>query len=265
MRRNNQPLGRKERLHVFRNPIIHHQPAGFFSGSHLYPAAGRFRDPGAESRAKRVRVRTGLDPGQRQLVLHIGRGHHSAGRGVPGGKPLWRHQARAGPQRARLPQFHLVRHAVLGRHGDRADVLRRGGTRHALHVAAGGRGRHRCGGPRGHEDHFLPLGAACLGHLRGGGADPGFLQLSAWPTLDAAFGAVSPDREPHPRAHRACRRYFRHHRHGAGRGDVPGARRGADQQRPQSSVRHARRRAHADHPDHRDLRPGDIVGGQRPG
>ena len=46
---------------------------------------------------------------------------------------------------------------------------------------AGGRRRHRHRGARGHEDHFLPLGPARLGDLRGGGADAGVLLLSPWP------------------------------------------------------------------------------------
>ena len=48
--------------------------------------------------------------------------------------------AGARPQRAGLPQLHLVRHAVLGRHGHRPDVLRRGRAGHALHGPAGGEG-----------------------------------------------------------------------------------------------------------------------------
>ena len=36
---------------------------------------------------------------------------------IRGGQPLRQYRAGAGPQRARLPRYHLVRHAVLDRHG----------------------------------------------------------------------------------------------------------------------------------------------------
>ncbi len=167
--------------------------------------------------------------------------------------------------RARLPQHHLVRHAVLRRHGHRPDVLRRCRTGDALHHPAGGRAEHRAGGARSDEADLLPLGPACLGDLRHRRADPGLLQLSPRPAADPALGAVSADRRTYLRPHRPRGGHLRHHRHRVRRGDLAGLRRAADQQRPAPPVRLAGEPDRADRPDRRHLRPGHAIGGQRPG
>ena len=98
-----------------------------------------------------------------------------AGGHLRGGQPLRQYQAGAGPQRARLPRYHLVRHAVLDRHG--IGLMFFGVAEPVMHFIDPpvGEGRHRAGGARGHEDHFLPLGPARLGHLCQRGAGPGLL------------------------------------------------------------------------------------------
>lgn len=206
-----------------------------------------------------------MDHHQRQLVLRTGRGADPDQRGVPRRQPLRRHQARPRPQSSRLPQHHLVRHAVLRRHGHRPDVLRRCRTGDALHHPTGRRAEHRAGGEGSDEADLLPLGPACLGDLRHRRADPGLLQLSPRPAADPALGAVSADRRTYLRPHRPRGGYLRDHRHRVRRGDFARLRRAADQQRPAPPVRLAGEPDRADRPDRRHLRPRHALGGQRTG
>lgn len=206
-----------------------------------------------------------MDHHQRQLVLRTGRGADPDQRGVPRRQPLRRHQTRPRPQSSRLPQHHLVRHAVLRRHGHRSDVLRRCRTGDALHHPTGRRAEHRAGGEGSDEADLLPLGPACLGDLRHRRADPGLLQLSPRPAADPALGAVSADRRTYLRPHRPRGGYLRDHRHRVRRGDFARLRRAADQQRPAPPVRLAGEPDRADRPDRRHLRPRHALGGQRTG
>ena len=217
-----------------------------------------------------------LDRDGAQLVLRQRARHHVLRLPLPDVQPPRRHQARRRRQQARVQQLLLVRHAVLGRCGHRAAVLRHrradvllrqhpalGLSEQSVRRSRDGHRHERGARDARHARHLLPLGIPRLGGVRDDRALPRLLRVPEEAAADASFVALPGDRRQDLRPGRSRGRPAGGLRHGVRRRHLARARGESDGGRPQPPVRRRPRNHHPDHPDRRHLHRGDAVRGVR--
>ncbi len=211
-----RPVGLRHRRRARRR--VHHLGCRF--GGHAQRRLGR------RTRRRDERGRVGVRAG-RERVRGV--------RAVGGVQPLRQDPARHRRGGPGVPHGLLDRDDVQCRHGHRPDVLRRCRAARAFHQPAAGHGSSGVSGGARRRDghHAVPLDAASVGDLRGGGTRDRLQHVPPRaPAADQLSVRAAAGRAPHGGRVRQGRRHPGHFRHAVRLGRVARARHAPDRGGP---------------------------------